>query len=176
MRERGPSLPEAIRLFEAAIARDSTWAPAWAALAETREIGVWYLDQFGESYEDTEAVERFLGQAETAARRALELRGDRLVEDRCRARQVPRPSVGVGVRVGRRGERGVDAVAVVRRGGAVDRRADERMRELHPVAHLQQPGVRRGDDGGGLDVKALGLAGGVVVSLTSLVMWLRRRT
>jgi TolB-like protein len=73
MRERGPSLPEAIRLFEAAIARDSNWAPAWAALAETREISVWYLDQFGESDEDTEASERFLVQAETAARRAIEL-------------------------------------------------------------------------------------------------------
>ncbi len=73
MRERGPSLPEAIRLFEAAIARDSNWAPAWAALAETREVSVWYLEQFGETYEDAEAIERFLGQAETAARRALEL-------------------------------------------------------------------------------------------------------
>jgi TolB-like protein len=73
MRERGPSLPEAIRLFEAAIARDSNWAPAWAALAETREIGIWYLDRFGESFEDAEAAERFLAQAETAARRALEL-------------------------------------------------------------------------------------------------------
>ena len=73
MRERGPSLPEAVRLFEAAIARDSNWAPAWAALAETREMGLWYLNQFGESYDDAEAIERFLVQAEAAARRALEL-------------------------------------------------------------------------------------------------------
>ena len=32
-KERGESLADAVRLFEAAIARDSTWAPAWAGLA-----------------------------------------------------------------------------------------------------------------------------------------------
>ena len=43
MRQRGDGLREAIRLFEAAIARDSGWAPAWAALAEAHEIrsGTW---------------------------------------------------------------------------------------------------------------------------------------
>ena len=40
LRERGESAAEAIRLFEAAIARDSTWAPAWAGLAEaTGDLG-----------------------------------------------------------------------------------------------------------------------------------------
>jgi len=42
MRTRGAAVAEAARLFESAIARDSTWAPAWAKLAEAREILTFY--------------------------------------------------------------------------------------------------------------------------------------
>lgn len=42
VRLRGAGLGEAIRLFRAAIARDSSWAPAWAALAEASELSIWY--------------------------------------------------------------------------------------------------------------------------------------
>ena len=80
MRERGESLPEAIRLFEAAVARDSTWAPAWAGLAEAREVFGWYP----EAWENPpshygEQATRFTTMQEPvaeAARRALALDPD----------------------------------------------------------------------------------------------------
>jgi len=71
MRERGESLPEAIRLFEAAIARDSAWAPAWAALAEASEIRLWYVEDGSGPELDT--LTAALDEAERAARRALQL-------------------------------------------------------------------------------------------------------
>ncbi|MGD8496805.1 MAG: tetratricopeptide repeat protein [Gemmatimonadales bacterium] len=72
MRERGEeSLIEAIRLFEAAIARDSTWAPPWASLAEASEIRLWYQNGTDGPAADTMAVA--LDEAERSARRALEL-------------------------------------------------------------------------------------------------------
>lgn len=80
MRERGQSLPEAIRLFEAAIARDSVWAPAWAGLAQAREIIGWYPEAWG--IKPTTPAERAAGfealqePAAHAARRALELDPD----------------------------------------------------------------------------------------------------
>jgi TolB-like protein len=78
IRGRGAGLNEAIRLFEAAIARDSTWAPAWAGLAEATELLTWYPYAWEggipEEYADELAIERELQQAaEVAARRALEL-------------------------------------------------------------------------------------------------------
>jgi len=81
MRERGESLPEAIRLFEAAIARDSGWAPAWAGLAEAREVIGWYPEAWPGGPPATRAEEaaRFDGfqePAAEAARRALELDPD----------------------------------------------------------------------------------------------------
>jgi TolB-like protein len=80
MRERGASLPEAIRLFEAAIARDSTWAPAWAGLAEAREVLYWYPEAW--DIPPRSRAERKAGfdagqeGAAQAARRALELDPD----------------------------------------------------------------------------------------------------
>jgi TolB-like protein/Flp pilus assembly protein TadD len=74
MRERGTSMNEAVRLYRAAIAADSTWAPAWAGLAEALEIRAWY---YGEAFEgqrpDSAAVAAELDAAEGAARHALEL-------------------------------------------------------------------------------------------------------
>ena len=80
MRERGSSLPEAIRLFEAAIARDSNWAPAWAGLAEAREVIGWYPEAW--DITPRTRAERRAGfdarqeGAAQAARRALELDPD----------------------------------------------------------------------------------------------------
>ncbi|MEE8487942.1 MAG: tetratricopeptide repeat protein [Gemmatimonadota bacterium] len=81
MRERGESLPEAIRLFEAAIARDSTWAPAWAGLAEAREVIGWYPEVWEEGLpatmeERAARFEAFQEPAAAAARRALALDPD----------------------------------------------------------------------------------------------------
>jgi TolB-like protein/Flp pilus assembly protein TadD len=81
MRTRGAAVAEAARLFEAAIARDSTWAPAWAELAEAREILTWYPEGWDEPpanrYEQMEmmptVVAALLDEAETAARQALVL-------------------------------------------------------------------------------------------------------
>jgi len=77
MRERGSSLPEAIRLFEAGIARDSTWAPAWAGLAQAREVIAWYPEAWETppttSVERVATFEALQGPAEVAARRALSL-------------------------------------------------------------------------------------------------------
>ena len=80
MKERGESLAEAIRLFEATIARDSNWAPAWAGLAESLELIGWYEDAWEEQPEDPKArlaiTDDFRARSERAARRALELDSD----------------------------------------------------------------------------------------------------
>jgi TolB-like protein/Tfp pilus assembly protein PilF len=68
MRERGESVMEAIELFEAAIARDSNWAPAWAGLAESRSLVPYYA-----ATADSALWANSLAEAEAAARRALEL-------------------------------------------------------------------------------------------------------
>ncbi|MEN8145079.1 MAG: tetratricopeptide repeat protein [Gemmatimonadota bacterium] len=75
MRERGTSVAEAIGLFEAAIAVDSAWAPAWAGLAEATEIQLWYpdFDEQGPVGRDSVQVAEVLTDAELAARRALQL-------------------------------------------------------------------------------------------------------
>ena len=68
LRERGPGLVEAAGLFEAAIARDSAWAPAWAGLADATELRVWsVLGGVDLPFDET------LAKAERVARRALEL-------------------------------------------------------------------------------------------------------
>jgi len=67
LRERGRGTLEAIDLFEAAIDRDSAWAPAWAGLAEAMEISLWMVEYDSTSFHTT------LAEAERVARRALEL-------------------------------------------------------------------------------------------------------
>jgi TolB-like protein len=77
VRLREDQLGEAIRLFEAAIARDSTWAPAWAGLAEAKELIGWWDESWDEIPADIEArmtvIEGFWQESEDAARKALEL-------------------------------------------------------------------------------------------------------
>ncbi|MFQ5530172.1 MAG: tetratricopeptide repeat protein, partial [Gemmatimonadota bacterium] len=80
VRERGESLREANQLFKAAIARDSTWVPAWAGLAESLELTGWYWDAWDETPADDADLQEWLGirdslwvEAERTARRALEL-------------------------------------------------------------------------------------------------------
>ena len=78
IRGRGQGLNEAIRLFEAAIARDSTWAPAWAGLAEAKELLTWYPDAWEGGRPEAVAGRRarqheLQAAAERAALRALDL-------------------------------------------------------------------------------------------------------
>jgi TolB-like protein len=69
MRARGSGVAEAIELYEAAIARDSAWAPAWAGLAEASATLPWYLPG---PYAERPWAEH-LDAAELAAERALAL-------------------------------------------------------------------------------------------------------
>ncbi len=72
MRRRGPGIGEAVRLFEAAVERDSLWAPAWAGLAEASAINPLYTG-LGRESTDSAVWARSFARAEAAARRALEL-------------------------------------------------------------------------------------------------------
>ena len=72
MRERGPGVDEAIGLFEAAVARDSSYAPAWASLAESYTL----LPHHQEPFPDSAGWASAFASAETAARRALALDPD----------------------------------------------------------------------------------------------------
>ncbi len=82
MKERGESLADAIRLFEAAIARDSAWAPAWAGLAEALEVIGWASndaawDEVPEDPAARQAIrDEYWRRSEQAARRAIELDPD----------------------------------------------------------------------------------------------------
>jgi len=72
MRERGDGVQEAVELFEATVARDSSWAPGWAALAQVYSLVPFYQD--AETAEDFWSTWRgSLDSAEAAATRALEL-------------------------------------------------------------------------------------------------------
>ena len=72
MRERGPGVPEAVTLFEAAVARDSGWAPAWAGLAVAHSLYPYYALAEGDSARWA-TWESSLEAAESAALRALAL-------------------------------------------------------------------------------------------------------
>ena len=81
-----------------------------------------------------------------SAGRALQFGGDVLVEPGRRLRKVPGAAIGVDVGIGGLGERAVDALALLRRRRAVDRRTHERMTEAHLRAEIDQSrgGRRRG--------------------------------
>ena len=82
--------------------------------------------------------------------------GDGLVRRRGGVRAMPGAAVGIELRIGRLGERAMHVAAVTRGRRAVDRRADERMREPHARAELDQPGGLRRARGLGADPEALG--------------------
>lgn len=69
LRRRGTGVGEATRLFEAALARDSAWAPVWAALAESRSLAPFYAP----APPDSAYWARNFEAAKTAASRALGL-------------------------------------------------------------------------------------------------------
>jgi TolB-like protein len=72
MRERGAGVDEAVKLFEEVVARDSTWAPGWAGLAQAYSL-VPYYEAGARSAAGIrpETWESALAAAETAASRAL---------------------------------------------------------------------------------------------------------
>ncbi|HSM09099.1 MAG TPA: tetratricopeptide repeat protein [Gemmatimonadota bacterium] len=72
MRQRGQNVVEAVDLFEAAVARDSSWAPAWAGLAEARALLPYYTTEVA----DSAFWANSLASAERASRRALALDDD----------------------------------------------------------------------------------------------------
>ncbi|MCL7962924.1 MAG: tetratricopeptide repeat protein [marine benthic group bacterium] len=92
MRVRGDGVQEAVQLFEAAVAKDSGWAPAWAGLAQAQSLVPFYWEgspnmrdvaggEEGEPdrvsasrrAEDAAIWEASLAAAERAALRALEI-------------------------------------------------------------------------------------------------------
>jgi len=73
MRERGEGVPEAVRLFEAVVARDSTWAPGWAGLAQAYSLIPFYETGAGVGPVTGEDWDPSLEAAERAATRALAL-------------------------------------------------------------------------------------------------------
>jgi hypothetical protein len=60
---------------------------------------------------------------------------------------MPRATIRIEGRVGRFGERSVDVATVARVGRTVERRADERMREMHAQPQLDQSGADGGVHG-----------------------------
>jgi TolB-like protein len=72
MRERGEGVEEAVQLFEATVARDSSWAPGWAGLAQAHSLVPFY-GRFENDDELWVAWETSLDAAEIAASRALEI-------------------------------------------------------------------------------------------------------
>ncbi len=72
-RERETGVAESIRLFEAAVARDSSWAPAWAGLAQAEALYPYYADAEVGFSRDAEFWRSSLDAAERAAKRALAL-------------------------------------------------------------------------------------------------------
>jgi len=78
IRHRGAALREARALFEAVIARDSTWAPAWAGLAEASELSTWYPQAWDVRLQNgLEEAREYAGslmdESVRAAERAIEL-------------------------------------------------------------------------------------------------------
>jgi len=70
MRERGEGVAEAVELFEATVARDSSWAPGWAGLAQAYSLVPYYGD-FESDEEEEASWPASLEAAERSANRAL---------------------------------------------------------------------------------------------------------
>jgi len=142
LRERGRGIAEAAELFEAAIARDSAWAPAWAGLADATELQLWNPRR-------DIPFEATLAEAERGAQRALELQ--------------PQNSTALVVlgNVHRDRYEWADAEASYRRALAVDPDNPEAHQQygelLHKMGRLQEA-VRSMDRAAALDPAAVRLA------------------
>ena len=79
--------------------------------------------------------------------RALQLVGQGLVETRSRVRAMPRAPIGIGLGIGRLGEREVHLTAVRNGCRLVDRRAHQRVTEPHKGTEVDQPGGLGGSCG-----------------------------
>ena len=88
-----------------------------------------------------------------ARRAALELDCHGLIRSGGCACTVPGPPIGVGLRIGGVGERGVTAAARLGRSGSVGRRAHERVPKAHTRTQLDQPRVLSRDHGVGSDAE-----------------------
>lgn len=73
VRERGAGIGEAVSLLEEVVARDSTWAPGWAALAQAYSLVPYYEESGHAGMVAPELWESALGSAELAGKRALAL-------------------------------------------------------------------------------------------------------
>jgi TolB-like protein/Tfp pilus assembly protein PilF len=73
MRKRGDGVREAVRLFEQLVARDSTWAPGWAGLAQAHSLVPFFSSARPYDADKAEIWRVSLASAEAAARRALDL-------------------------------------------------------------------------------------------------------
>ena len=73
VRERGVGIREAVTLLEEVTARDSTWAPGWASLAQAYSLVPYYEEGAHEGMIPPESWESALGSSEAAAKRALAL-------------------------------------------------------------------------------------------------------
>ena len=73
MRERGEGVFEAVRLFEAVVARDSMWAPGWAGLAQAYALTPFYYPGAVTDELGADVWGPALQATEAAALRALEL-------------------------------------------------------------------------------------------------------
>jgi TolB-like protein len=77
VRDRGAAnIVEAIALFEAAIERDSAWAPAWSGLAMAWALEPYYRPGLNSTSPDAAVWEAAFAEAERAALRAIELDPD----------------------------------------------------------------------------------------------------
>ncbi len=72
-RGRGAGIQEAVTLLEEVVARDSTWAPGWAGLAQAYSLVPYYEPGAAAGRIPPESWEPALGSAEAAAKRALVL-------------------------------------------------------------------------------------------------------
>ena len=75
----------------------------------------------------------------SAARRALELGGDVLVEPGRRLGEMPGAAIGIDLGIGRVRQRAMHGLPVLRRGGSVHGRADQRVTKRHARADREQP-------------------------------------
>jgi hypothetical protein len=90
--------------------------------------------------------------------RALQLVRHRLVGPGRRLRPVPGATIGIGIRIGRLGQRSMHLLAVARVSGPVGGRPHEWMAEPHPDPELDQPGVLGRHTRVASDPEALGRA------------------